>query len=188
MFSRILVKLVDEAILPAIVLVAVRIASVIFFGNYFGFGVTISGAGFVYENTEGFLLINSYSTLAMTCVIAVGLLYVLIKSYIFHDSHIHPRVSAKLFSLRLSSFIQASFDVYSQGAVWLSYSYLMFLASGAMWYLGLVFNWVFYAALALALIGTYFLVLDVEKELEPEGGVVSDKAEGATLTFEEDEE
>ena len=176
MFSRILTKLVDEATLPAVVLVAVRIVSVIFFGNYFGFDVILSRAGFVYESAEGFLVINSYSTLAMTCVIAIGLLYVLIKSYIFHDTHIHPRISAKLFSLRLSSFIQTSFEIYAQGAIWLPYSYLMLLASGAMWYLGLVFDWVFYVALALAFFGTFFLVLDVEKELKPE------------ITLERDEE
>ena len=168
MFSRILAKLVDEAILPAVVLVVVRVLSVLFFGNYFGFDVTLSRAGFIYGNSESFLVVNSYSTLAMICVIAVGLLYVLIKSYIFHDTHVHPRIAARLFSLKLSSFIQASFDVYSQGAIWLSYSYLMTLTAGVMWYFGIIYSWIFYVGLVLSLLGTYFLILDVEKEFKPE--------------------
>lgn len=188
MFSRILVKLVDEAILPAVVLLAVRVGSVVLFGNYFGFGVSVTRAGFVYDNATGFLTVNSYSTLAMMVVVAVGLLYVLIKSYVFHDTHVAPSIAAKLFSLRLSTFIQTSFDVYSQGAIWLSYSYLMTLAAAVMWYFGLVFNWVFYVGLVLSLLGTYFLVMDVEKELKPETRTVLDSVEEVVLTLGDEED
>ncbi len=185
MFSRILTKLVDEAILPAIVLLVTRVVSVLFIGNHFGYNVTLNSSGFVYDGAEGFLVVNSYSTLAMLIVVAVGLFYVLVKSYIFHDSHIHPRVTARMFSLRLSSFIQTSFDVYSQGAIWLSYSYLMLLASGAMWYMGIVYDWVFYVGLVLTIIGTYLLILDVEREFSPKKDAVLDKVEEVVLTWEE---
>jgi hypothetical protein len=165
MFSRILVKLVDEAIIPAIALLAVRILAAILIANQLGIGFEIGASGFVYESASDFLIVNSYSTLSMICVLAVGLFYVLIKSHIFHDSHVEPHMSAKLFTLRLSNFVQTSFDVYSQGAIWLSYSYLLLLASGVMVYFGLLFPWVLWVSVVLTLISTYLLVVDVEKEV-----------------------
>ena len=113
----------------------------------------------------------------------IGLMYVLIKSYVFHDTHIRPSTTAKLFRLRLSTFIQASFDVYSQGVVWLSYSYLLLMASGVMLYFGIVYSWVFYVSLILTVISTYLLLLDVEKELNPKEETVLDKVEEVVLTW-----
>jgi len=185
MFSRILTKLVDEAIVPAIILLVVRVLSVVVLGRYFNLPVTIGPAGFVYDSAEGFLIVNSYSTLAMICVIAIGLMYVLIKSYLFHDTHVHPRTTAKLFRLKLSSFIQASFDVYSQGVIWLSYSYLLLLASGVMLYFGIVYSWVFYVSLILTIISTYLLIIDVEKEFNPKKANILDDVEEIVLTWEE---
>ena len=186
MFSRILIKLVDEAIVPAILLLVVRVVSVIAVGNYFGLPVSLSTAGFVYDSPDGYLLVNSYSIVAMVSIITIGLLFVLVKSYVFHDSHIHLSLSAKLFSFRLSSIIQASFDVYSQGVIWLSYSFLLTLASGVMLYSGLVFPWVFYTALILSVISTYLLIIDIEREFKPSKETVLDQVEEVVLTWEED--
>lgn len=185
MFSRILIKLVDEAIVPAIILLVVRVISVIAVGNYFELPVTLSASGFIYDSPEGYLLVNSYSLVAMVSVITIGLLFVLVKSYVFHDSHIHPSLTARLFSLKLSSIIQASFDVYSQGVIWLSYSYLLTLASGVMLYFGIVFPWVFYTALILSVVSTYLLIIDVEREFKSENDEVLDAVEEVVLTWED---
>lgn len=186
MFSRILVKLVDEAIVPAIILLVVRVVAVVVVGRYFGMAIEIGATGFVYPDDASFLLVNSYSTLAMVCVIAVGLFYVLLKSKFFHNTHIHPSVTARLFTMRLSSVIQTSFDIYSQGVVWLSYSFLLMFASGLMLYFGLIYNWIFYVSLVLSVVSTYLLIIDIEKEMHVENGdVVSESAE-VVLTWEEE--
>ena len=188
MFSKILIKLVDEAIVPAVVLVVARVGSVVFFGKYFNLPVTFSPAGFVYANEHGFLIVNSYSTLVMICIIGIGLLYVLLKSYIFHDSHIHPSFTAKLFSLRLSSFIQASFDVYSQGVIWLAYSYLLLIASAAMAYFGLLFPWVLVVSLVITLLSTYLFIVDVEREVAKPGVLAeAEEVEETVITLDLEE-
>lgn len=173
MFSRILIKLVDQAIVPAILLIAVRIISVVGFAKYFNLSVTLGPAGFVVSETPGslvtspanFVLINSYSTLAMVVVIAVVLLYILAKSFLFHDTHISPGLTAKLFSLKLSSFIQNSFELYSQGTVWVSYLFLITIVSGIMWMFGLIFAWIFFTALILSLSSTVMFIFDIENEM-----------------------
>jgi hypothetical protein len=88
-----------------------------------------------------------------------------------------------LFRLRLSSFIQTSFDVYSQGAIWLSYSYLLLLVSGVMFYFGIVYGWVFYVSIVLTIITTYLLIVDVEKELKPRDSGTIDEVEEVVLTW-----
>jgi hypothetical protein len=165
MFSKILVKLIDQAILPAVLLLTTRIISVILISQRFGINFTLDVTGFAFANSDDYIVVNSYSTFAMITVLTVGLFYILIKSYLFHESHVKPHVTAKLFSLRLSSFIQSTFDLYSQGAIWLSYSYLVMIVSGVMTVFGLMYSWVFYVSFALCIMSTILLILDVENEI-----------------------
>ncbi|KKU31648.1 MAG: hypothetical protein UX44_C0004G0012 [candidate division WWE3 bacterium GW2011_GWA1_46_21] len=164
MFSKILVKLVDQAIVPALLLIAARILSVALISYRLGIELTINSFSLVLPDKESLLTVNSYSVLAMVSVLSVGLFYVLLKSYIFHDTHITPAMTAKVFTLRLSTFIQSSFDLYSQGVVWLSYLYLLTLVSGVLVFSGLLHVWVLVVAGVFSTMATYLLVLDVERE------------------------
>jgi hypothetical protein len=188
MFSRILVKLVDEAIVPAILLFAVRIIASLVVAKVNGISFTFGINGFTYSTKDEFLLVNSYSTLTMIGVLAVGLFFVLLKSYFFHDTHVQPHTAAKLFSLNLSGFIQTSFDVYSQGAVWLGYAYLLAIASGVMFYSNLIYSWVFYSAVIIVAIATFLLILDVDKELPKRTPANNEKKEDVVLRFEDEPE
>lgn len=165
MFSRILVKLIDQAITPAIALLATRIVSVIAVSRYLDIPFDIDQNGFTFTRADHYILVNSYSTFFMMLMLTLALLFILIKAFVFHESHITPKLSAQLFSLKLSSFVQASFDLYSQGAIWLSYTYLLVTITGLMALFGLVYTWVFYVGLILGVISTLLLVLDVENEL-----------------------
>lgn len=101
----------------------------------------------------------------MVVVLALGLLYILAKAFFFHDSHIAPETTAKMFALKLPAFIQNSFDLYSQGAVWLSYLYLVTFVSGLMGFFGLMYLWVFVVSLGATIFLTVFLIFDVEREI-----------------------
>jgi hypothetical protein len=166
MFSKILVKLIDQSIIPAITLIAARIISVVLVANYFGVEYSFGVDGFTYYDPASYILVNSYSMFFMIVVLAVGVSYILLKSLIFHETHIAPKLTAHLFSLKLSSFIQASYDLYSQGAVWLSYLYLMTLVTGLMSFFGLIYAWVFFVSLALTIASTILLIFDIENEID----------------------
>lgn len=168
MFSKILIKLIDQAIVPAIFLLTIRVMSVILVSKYFGIFYLFGNQGFYFSNPEHFLIVNSYSTLIMVLATTIGLLYILLKSFFFHETHVSPGLTAKLFSLKLSSFIQSSFDLYSQGSIWLSYLYLLLMVSGLMALFGMIYLWVFYVSLTLTVLSTIFLILDVENEINLE--------------------
>jgi hypothetical protein len=165
MFSRILVKLVDEAIVPAIALFAAKIGSALFLARYYHIDFSITGSGFVYTDKAEFIFINSYSTVVVVAVIGLGLLYNLTKSHLFHETHVSPGTAARLYSFRLSRFIQTSFDLYSQGVVWLSYSILTFLATLAMFYFQFVYSWVLWVSAGVTLVALYLFIIDVEREV-----------------------
>ena len=191
MFSKILVKLIDESIVPAVLLLATRIISVVLISDYFNVNYSISGSGFSFVNTEDYIIVNTYSIFFMVILLSLGLFYNLIKAYSFHNTHISPEATSKLFSLKLSSFIQSSFDLYSQGSVWLSYSYLLLLVTGLMALFGLLYPWVFFVSLVLTLLSSILLIIDVEHEIVISKGK-SPKLDGDTdylqeLNDEEDE-
>lgn len=165
MFSKILIKLIDEAVTPALTLVAVRILSIFFFSNYFNIEFTIGPTGFVFRNSAQYQVVNSYSMLSLVLVLGLGLGYVLLKAYLFHDTHISPGDTAKLYSLKLTSFIQSSFDLYSQGAIWLSYSFLMTFTLVVMVLFQTVYLWVLIVGIIVSVATAVFFVLDVEREV-----------------------
>jgi hypothetical protein len=174
MFSRILIKLIDQAILPAVALLTTRVVSIILLSKYLGFDIAITSGGFTFSSTKEYLYINSYSTLFMGVILAIGLGYILIKSYAFHDTHVAPGTAARLFSYNLATLIQNSYDLYTQGAIWLSYMFLITLLSGMMALYTLVFVWVFFAMLALTVLFTVLFILDVENEVIPQEEILED--------------
>lgn len=174
MVSKILIKLVDQAIIPAILLLVTRVISVIFLADYFKATVSIDSTGFVFAEKSEYFLVNTYSIFIMLVIIAVGLLYVLVKSLIFHDSHISPSLTTKLFSLNMPSIIQGTFNLYSQGTVWISYLYLMFFVSASLTFFGLIDAWVVWVAVTLTISITVLFIIDVEHEIKINGGVATE--------------
>jgi hypothetical protein len=166
MLSKLLVKLIDRAIVPAVLLLATRVVSVVLISRYFGLPVKISRSGFVFESYIDFLKVNSYSTLVMTIILVLGLIYILVKSFAFHESHIKPSLSAKVFSFKVQHLIQGSFHLYTEAAIWLSYAYLLLLLSGIMLISKLLYGWVFYTTVGVTLITTVLFVIDVEEEIK----------------------
>ncbi|MBW6441336.1 hypothetical protein K0B04_00280 [Patescibacteria group bacterium] len=166
MLSKALVKLIDKAIIPALLLLSSRIVSIILVAKYYGISFKIDSSGFVFQNSSDYVKVNSYSALIMTFMLVIGLGYVVIKSLFFHESHIKPTFTARLFSLKAESFIQNSYEIYTQGAIWLSYSYLLLIVSGIMSASGLMYSWVFYVILGITLSTTLIFILDMEEEIK----------------------
>lgn len=164
-FSKILLKLIDQAIVPAIVLLTIRLGSVLIISMLFGLNITFGNNGFTFQNHAEYLFTNTYSIFAMVLVLFIALFYTLVQSFVFHDTHIKPGLTAKLFTLKIATFIKGSFDLYSKATVWLLYAYLVTIVVGGMAYFNAIEVWVFYVTLALTIISSVLLVIDVDNEL-----------------------
>lgn len=191
MFSKILIKLIDQAIIPALLLVTVRLVSIVLFSYQLGIPLDLAQNGFAFNTMAQYKDINSRSLMAMIACLALGVAYILLKSWAFHSSHISPKTTARLFSLKLSFFIQNSYNLYSQGAIWVSYLFLLVLTAGAMTVFGLVFPWVFIVGLAFTILATVLFVIDIEREINLSSdnedlGYPEDDQETFVLKFGED--
>ncbi|MBF0253459.1 MAG: hypothetical protein HQL29_06565 [Candidatus Omnitrophica bacterium] len=167
MFSKLLIKLIDQAIIPALVLFSTRIISMIALSMYFEIPFTLTDKGFVFDGAQQYILINSYSLLIMTLVLAISLAFFLIKAHIFHDTHITPKLTATLFSVRMQSLIQNSLDLYTKGAIWISYAYLMTMLTGALAIYSYIYPSIFYLTLGISVVATILFIWDIEYEVKP---------------------
>ena len=165
MVSKTLVKLIDQAILPAVVLAGAKVIGILFVNYKFNLEWQLGPSGLLYSSKEDFVLVNSYSSIFMFSVVFIGLLWVIIRASFLHSTHITPGLSSKLAERKLNFLVVNSFGVFSKAAVWLSYTWLttaiVFVQRGY----GLIFPWVFYITLAVSVVATIFLILDIEKDV-----------------------
>lgn len=166
MVSRTLVRLIDQAIVPAILLLCTRLASVILISYFIGAKFVFTTNGFLFNDTSNYILVNSYSTLAMVVILTAGLAYILLKALLFHDTHISPKLTTKLFRHKMATLIQSSFELYSQGVIWLIYLYLISIVAVILSIFGVIYSWVALASLVLCGLATLLLIMDIENELD----------------------
>jgi hypothetical protein len=140
--------------------------SVILVSYIIGANFIFSTNGFVFSDTSNYIIVNSYSTLAMVIVLTAGLTYILMKALLFHDTHISPKLTTKLFHHKMATLIQSSFELYSQGVIWLVYLYLISIVAIILGIFGVIYSWVAIVSLALCGFATLLLIIDIENELD----------------------
>ncbi|OGC46526.1 hypothetical protein A2V49_00565 [candidate division WWE3 bacterium RBG_19FT_COMBO_34_6] len=186
MISKTLLKLIDQSIVPAIMLLSARLASIFLISYVKDIKFIFDSSGFTFDSKSDYLYINSYSTLAMIASLAVGLLYILLKALLFHETHVTPHLTTKLFHFRLSYLIQNSMDLYSQGVIWMIYLYLITVISGIFMSFGLIYSWIFFVGLILSVLSTVILVFDVESEINiksNQNNFIEDKTATVSLGY-----
>jgi len=170
MASRILLRLIDEAIVPAIVVVVAKVGAVVFLVRWLDLGWHFNTEtllpSVVFENAEVGVWVNSYSNLFLYLVVLTGLIWVLVKAYHFHDRHVAPAFVLQLLSWNLTGLLASSEDIYHQGVIWISYLWLVTVLIAAHFLLGVTFGWILVVAGVLSLLATWLLIADVEREVE----------------------
>lgn len=169
MISQLLLRLIDETILPAVLVVAVKIISMwvltVAFGIEWQLSLSATASGIEFANHQGLILVNSYSNLMVVVVLTFQLIWVLAKAYHFHETHISPSFTLKLLSLNLTRLISTSVEVYHKALVWLSYLWLVVLLSFVHAAMGLAYGWVVAVSFAVALFVSWLFINDIEREI-----------------------
>lgn len=169
MASRILLKLIDEAILPAVLVIATKVISLAVLVYILDLPVslqlTLPFPQLNFINQMQLALLNSWSNLAVLIMLTLGLLFILLRAWFLHDTHISPMMTLRLFAWDLQGLIAGSFEVYHQAVVWLSYLWLTLLVIFAHTLIGLNHTWVTLLAFFLTILMTAFFIWDVEREV-----------------------
>lgn len=161
--SKTLLKLIDEAILPAVVVVSSKILGIALCSIYLDIPFTLN----LTTLQEPYLsTANIYSNLAAFSAVTLGLVVILIRSYIFHSSHISPQVTLRLHELNLTRLIETTYELFHQSVVWLSYQWLLTLLFLLQSYWNLV-AWEFSLGTAfVTLLFTSLFIIDVDREVD----------------------
>lgn len=174
MVAKSIVKLLDEALIPAVAIIVAKMAGLFFAASFLNLEFTIKNAELLFilprvsfESVKDYALAENFSNVAMFVVVALGTLFVLVRAHFFHESHIHPYLQAKLAALNLTSLIAPSYHLYHQAAIWLIF---LWLTTGFLLVSTIILHITYPLVSAVAFIVcanfSWIFAMDVEKEIE----------------------
>lgn len=173
MVPKTVIKLIDEAIIPAIILICAKVFGLIGASLLFDLSFTLSQRKILsilpsvsFSSFQDYVTAENYSNLAMFIAAAAGTIFILVKAHFFHESHIHPKLQAKLVKLNLETLITPSYHLYHQAAIWLTFLWLtvafLFISS----VLKITYPQITIIAFIVAANFSWVFAIDVEKEIE----------------------
>lgn len=166
--SAFILKLLDESIVPVVLIFATKIIGLVLTAKYLGLSLTVSNKAFYFDHYADLILANNVSNVLTGLVILVGTLVVLSRLYYFHDSHVHPFFLTKLLESDLEFAISTSFDLFHQVAVWLSLGFFLVASFFVQTIFGLTSPLIFFGGLFITAFLTVLAVLDFEREAKIE--------------------
>ncbi|MEK7581433.1 MAG: hypothetical protein AAB512_04060 [Patescibacteria group bacterium] len=173
MVAKSLAKLIDEAIIPAVILIIAKMAGLLVSAYFFNFKYeVVFGGAFnvlpkvVFANLPNYVIAENYSNLAMFLTAAAGTLIVLMRAHFLHETHVTPQTQQKLASLNLENLILSSFHLYHIATIWLIFLWLStgFLIASTI--SGVTYPQITVIALIVAANFTWIFAMDVQKEME----------------------
>lgn len=174
MIAKSIIKLIDEAIIPAVALIVAKMVGLFATAYVLHLNFTIKNADILavfpsvqFPNIEDYTVAENFSNLAMFIVVALGAFLVLLRAHFFHESHITPNLHARLVALNLDSLVAPSYHLYHQAAIWLIF---LWLTSGFLLISTIVLHTTYPVISAIAFIicanFSWVFALDIEKEIE----------------------
>jgi hypothetical protein len=171
--AKSLIKLIDEAIFPALSLVVAKMLGLLLSAYFLNIPFEIKSRALIgllpavsFANAPNYITAENYSNLAMFLAAALGTTVILIRAHFFHESHIHPNLQAKLAALNLESLIAPSYHLYHQALIWLIFIWMTvgFLVVSTL--LQITYPQISIIAFILAANLSWVFAVDVEKEIE----------------------
>jgi len=166
MFSKILLKLIDQAIIPAIVIFFTRVVSILFLSEQYKLNYTISQSGINFINSSEYIFVNSFSIFITLMAVFLGMVISLLMSHFFHQETISPLTTTKLFTLKMSFLIKNSFEIYTKMSVWVLFLWLITFYTGLMFINKNISDYVFYYSLILSIFLTVLMIRDIENKIK----------------------
>jgi len=166
-------KLIDEAIVPAVLLILAKMVGLLLSSYFFKLPFEIKNGGFLgilpsirFLSLKDYVVAENYSNLAMLLAAAAGTLIVLIRLHFLHESHIEPKMQSKLASFNLEKIITSSYTLYHTALTWLIFLWLTVAFLAVSTFFKITNVQVSILAVIIAVNFTWIVALDVQKEVE----------------------
>lgn len=169
MVAKTITKLIDEAILPALLLIVAKVFGILISAYFLKLNYTVAISIFPkvsFNSLAGYKLAENYSNLIMFTAVAVGMLIILVRAHYLHDTHIKPQTQQKLAKANLENIIITSYSLYHKATIWLTFLWLtvaFLLISTA---LKITYIPITIVAVIVAINFSWIMAKDVQNEIE----------------------
>ena len=173
MVAKSLVKLIDEAIIPAMVLILAKMLGLFAVIYFLHIPFDVKSRSFLlvlpsltFPEIADYIKAQNYSNLAMFAAASLGTANVLVRAHFFHSTHIHPKLHARLVSFNLESLVSSTYHLYHQATIWLIFLWLTtgFLVLSTI--LGITYAQISIIAFVISANFSWVLAVDIEREIE----------------------
>lgn len=169
-----LLKLFDEAILPAFLVVGTKVISFLLLAIFLDLKLPSFSdlpsilflTTWVSVDYAKFVQVSSVSSMFTFLVLLIFFGWVIIKAHHFHDSHLSPRDQQKLIRSGWEHLVESSHEIYHQALVWITLTWFFFFYVLVSTYLGLTSWWVPFLGTAVVFSLTMMMVEDVINEFK----------------------
>ena len=93
MFSKILLKLIEESLIPAFGFLLLKVVITLYMVNSLGYNTNIYNVFSLEVPKDLYNVINSYILVSFALFCFLGIVYTLAKSLFFHKSHVKPSIT-----------------------------------------------------------------------------------------------
>ncbi len=166
--SAFVLKLLDEAILPAVLVFCVKVGGLVVLARVYNVSFTVENNQLVFGGLAGLVLANNLSNLLLLAVLLLGTGWVLIRLHYFHESHLNPRWLPKILEHDLEFAVSTSFNLFHQAFVWLSLGSLVLFSLTLQAVAGLTSPLIVALGLAQEILLAVLVLVDFEREVKIE--------------------
>ena len=165
MFSKIILKLVDAAILPSLLVFGVKFASTVLFSLYWKIPLSIGLSGLNFQNFSDFYKVNLFSNIILFLFTFAALFLVLSRSYLFTEENLNPILGARLVNLGLESVTLPLWQGYTHTMVWLTLSFSVTLSLFTQALFDFSSFYLFALSGAFLVLGGFVFLLCLERDI-----------------------
>lgn len=173
MVAKSIIKLTDEAIIPAFFLIFGKMAGLFLAISLLNLPFSIKSGEILkvlpsvhFANLADYILAENYSNLAMFAAAALGAAFVIIRAHFFHESHINPKFHARLVYLNLESLVAPSYHLYHQAVIWILFLWITVAFLLVSTILDITYPAISAVAFIIAANFSWIFAIDIEKEIE----------------------
>lgn len=165
MISKFILKLIDLAILPSLLVFASKFLGIFIVLNLTKVSYEIGSSGIIFKSLEDFYRINSLSNIPFIIFVFSGLFLALSRVYFLSSFSISPYISGKIANLGLEGLLVPPWKGYMLVAIWAIISIIVTLSLFTQFLLGLAPVMQFATSLALLFLFFFLTVLLLERDL-----------------------
>lgn len=164
MFSRIILKLIDAAILPSLLIFGVKFSSTILLSLYWNLPFSMSSTGLNFNNFSDFYKINLFSNGILFLFTFTALFLALLRLYFLTRENLNPSLSVALVNWGLESITTSLWQSYTRSAVWLALAFSVTLSLFVQGLFDFSSLYLFAACTALLVLGILVFLFCLERD------------------------